>query len=95
MADFVINNRRFQIMGAGDVSNRDGAGWELWEYVDQQWVWLLEIFRHDDLRKIDFATFSPIDIPFEALERLLHSFNTTGGKRFQPLPEDIFPADPE
>ena len=95
MPDFIIDNRRFQIMVASDVAIRGGLGWELWEYVDQQWQLLVEVFRHDDLRKIDFATFRPVDIPFDALDRLLQDFNTTGGKDFQPSPEDMFPDEPE
>jgi len=79
---FSVADRKFEIWHASDVSARDGLGWELFEITPSGRVLLIEIFRHDDLKKIDFATFSRMDIPFEAVEILLHDFNTTGGKDF-------------
>ncbi|MBO3269590.1 hypothetical protein F1C16_06655 [Hymenobacter sp. NBH84] len=75
----IIDNRNFRLVIASDVNPRDGLGWELWEGH----TLLLEIFRHDDLKKITFSTFHQgIDIPIEALEYILNNFNTTGGRNF-------------
>ncbi|RFP64909.1 hypothetical protein D0N36_11230 [Hymenobacter lapidiphilus] len=75
---FRIDNRLFRLEIASDVNLRDGLGWELWEGSSM----LVEIFRHDDLKKITFTTFTPVDIPIEALDYLLNDFNTTGGRNF-------------
>lgn len=70
-----------------DISSRDGAGWELWECIGEEKILLIEIFRHDDLKKIDFATFSAVDIPLEAMDHLLNTFNTEGSQNFIDEPE--------
>ncbi|GGF09614.1 hypothetical protein [Hymenobacter cavernae] len=85
---FTIDNRRFGLVLASDVNPRDGLGWQLWEYTNRKSVLLLEIFRHDDLKKISFETFEPMDIPYEALEIVLNDFNTTGGRNFIVDPEE-------
>ncbi|MBC6609684.1 hypothetical protein H8B15_02040 [Hymenobacter sp. BT507] len=78
---FSISGRKFEIWHASDVSTRDGLGWELWEITSSGRVLLIEIFRHDDLKKIDFATFASVDVPFEVIEILLQDFSK-GGKDF-------------
>ncbi|MBO0359049.1 hypothetical protein J0X19_13905 [Hymenobacter sp. BT186] len=79
---FLVANRHFEIHHASDVSTRNGLGWELVEITASGRVLLIEIFRHDALKKIDFATFAAVDIPFEAIEILWHDFITTDGKEF-------------
>jgi hypothetical protein len=78
---FSVADRKFEIWHASDVSTRDGLGWELWELIPSGKTLLIEIFRHDDLKKIDFATFNAIAVPFEAIEVLLEDFKN-GGKDF-------------
>lgn len=79
---FYVDNRHFVIMLASDVSSRDGLGWQLHEVVSNELIFLLEIFRHDDLKKVEFFSYDPINIPFEALEKLSTDFNKTGGRDF-------------
>jgi hypothetical protein len=79
---FTIGNRQFELQWFSDVGTRDGAGWELWEYQDEEKALLIEIFRHDDLKKIDFATFGAVDIPLEAVDALLKTFNEEGSRNF-------------
>jgi hypothetical protein len=79
---FTVENRQFGIVLASDVNPRDGLGWQLFEYTGSKSVLLLEIFRHDDHKRISFETFAPVDIPLEVLEIVLNSFNTTGGRDF-------------
>lgn len=79
---FFIDDRHFLIMLASDVSDRDGLGWQLFEIVSGELIFILEIFRHDDLKKIEFISYDPISIPFETLEIIVNSFNTNGGRDF-------------
>ncbi|GAA3941945.1 hypothetical protein [Hymenobacter algoricola] len=85
---FTIDNRRFEFLMASSVSTRDGMGWELWEYVGGDWNLLIEIFRDDQLRKIDFTAFGNIEVPFAAMEVLLNHFNENGGKDFHIYSEE-------
>ena len=86
---FVIRDRRFEVMWFSDVSTRDGAGFDLWEHRGEEKVQLAEVFRHDDLKRFDFSAFE-IDIPLEAIEKLLDTFNAEGGREF--VPELEWPA---
>ncbi|TGE24501.1 hypothetical protein E5K00_04625 [Hymenobacter aquaticus] len=83
---FTIDNRHFEILHATDIPARDGLAWELWEHTDEGRTMLVEIFRHDDLKRIDFQTFGTSNIPYAALEVILHDFDTTGGKEFMDTP---------
>ncbi|RYU80469.1 hypothetical protein [Hymenobacter persicinus] len=85
---FTVENRRFEILHATDMPARDGLAWELWEHTNQARTMLVEIFRHDDLKRIDFRTFDTLNIPYAALEAILYDFNTTGGKEFMNIPLD-------
>ncbi|HEX8349315.1 MAG TPA: hypothetical protein VF598_05095 [Hymenobacter sp.] len=85
---FTVEDRRFEIIHASDVSTRDGLGWELWEHVDGNRLILFEIFRHDDLKKMEFSTYERADIPLEALEIVLNDFNTNGGRDFIDYPDE-------
>lgn len=79
---FSIDGRHFVIMLASDVRDRDGLGWQLLEIVSNKSKLVLEIFRHDDLKSIEFIACSPVKVPFEALEKLINHFNTNGGREF-------------
>jgi hypothetical protein len=81
MATFVVKERSFEIIRAGDISTRDGLGWELWEHQDNDRILLIEIFRHDDLKEVTFSSFYHLNIPFEVIEILLEDFKN-GGKDF-------------
>ena len=76
---FYIGNRHFMIMLASDINTRDGLGWQLVEIVSNELVLILEIFRHDDLKEMEFVTYSPISIPFKALEFIVNDFSSKGG----------------
>ncbi|PJJ60296.1 hypothetical protein [Hymenobacter chitinivorans] len=78
---FTIGTRQFELQWFSDVSTRNGAGWELWECTGEKTL-LIEIFRHDDLKKIDFATFEAVDIPLAAVDALLKTFNEEGSRSF-------------
>lgn len=81
---FIVQGRSFEIIHASDVNTRDGLGWELWEYRNYEnhdRTLLIEIFRHDDLKKITFSSFFNLEIPFEVIEILLEDFEY-GGKDF-------------
>lgn len=78
----ISDNRHLVIVLASDVSSRDGPGWQLHEVISDELIFVLEIFRHDDLKKIEFFSYDPINVPFDALERLIDDFNTTGGRDF-------------
>jgi hypothetical protein len=58
----------------------------LWEHTDQGRTMLVEIFRYDDLKRLYFQTFGALNIPYAALEVILHDFNTTGGRGFMDIP---------
>ncbi|MCB2410067.1 hypothetical protein [Hymenobacter lucidus] len=79
---FTVGNRQFELQSFSDVGTRDGAGWELWECKGEEKLLLIEIFRHDDLKKIDFATFEAVDIPLEAVDELLKTFSEEGSRNF-------------
>jgi len=79
---FYIGDRHFLIMLASDVNTRDGLGWQLFETVSNELVLLLELFRNDDSKKMEFVTYSPISIPFEALEVIVNDFSSKGGRDF-------------
>lgn len=75
---FKVGNRSFEIIVASDV-DRDGLGWELWEHLPNDRVFRSEIFRRDDTKTIEYWA-TEHTITFEALERLIKDFNSTGGK---------------
>lgn len=79
---FEVKGRLFEIIIASDVRERDGLAWELWELIPGKDALLVEIFRHDDTKAIEFITYSSVSIPFEALEVVINSFNTGGGRKF-------------
>ena len=81
MAKFIVKERSFEIIHAGDISTRDGLGWELWEHQNNDRILLIEIFRHDDLKEVTFSSFCHLNIPFEVIEILLEDFKN-GGKDF-------------
>lgn len=89
MALFTVDNRQFEVIVASDT-DFDGLAWELWEDITTERshdrIYLLQIIRHDDSKKIAFKTFESFNIPIEAIEKLFDSFNTTGGRDFM---EDI------
>lgn len=79
---FHVDNRHFVTMLASDVNSRDGLGWQLYEVVSDELIFVLEIFRHDDSKKLEFITYDPVSIPFEALEIVANDFSATGGRDF-------------
>lgn len=77
--EFKADNRTFEIIVASDV-DRDGLGIELWDRDNDKM--LMEIFRHDDKRKITFFS-EKQEIPLEVLEKYLADFEKRVGKEFQ------------
>jgi hypothetical protein len=76
---FEVEYRQYEIVIASDVS-RDGLGCELRDLNTNQL--LVEIFRDDNLKKIQFYS-SEIDVPFEVIEKLLKAFEERVGREFQ------------
>jgi hypothetical protein len=76
---FEVENRRYEIITASDVI-RDGLGCELWDADKNQM--LVEIFRNDNLKKIQFNS-SEMDVPFEVIEKLIKTFEERVGREFQ------------
>lgn len=76
---FSIDNIEYELIIASDVI-RDGLGIELWNKSENKM--LAEIFRNDDKEKILFFS-EKIEIPFEAIEKLIIGFNERVGRDYQ------------
>ncbi|GAB2768563.1 hypothetical protein GCM10027275_08960 [Rhabdobacter roseus] len=77
--NFKIDNRTYEIIRATDV-DRDGIGIELWDRDNQKLI--LEIFRHDDKKKLMFSC-DKGELPLEVVERFLREFEERVGRKFQ------------
>lgn len=77
--NFQIDNRTYEIIRATDV-DRDGIGIELWDRDNQKLI--LEIFRHDDKKKLTFSCDTD-NIPLEVVDWFLREFEERVGREFQ------------
>ncbi len=75
--EITIDNIRYKTIIASDIV-RNGLGIELWDKDEI----VAEIFRNDNLKKIQFSTFR-IDLPLEILEKLIIEFDKEIGRNFQ------------
>ena len=73
--EFTLENITYELILASDVI-RDGLGLELWNKNENKL--LIEIFRNDSKKKIEFYS-EKSDLPFEIIEKLLEEF----GRQFQ------------
>ncbi|RIH65106.1 hypothetical protein D1164_11000 [Mariniphaga sediminis] len=74
-----VDNINYKIIIASDIV-RDGLGIELWDNDRNEIV--AEIFRNDNLKKIQISTFRT-DLPLEILEKLINEFDKEIGRNFQ------------
>ncbi len=75
--EITVDNIRFKTIIASDIV-RNGLGIELWDKDEI----VAEIFRNDNLKKIQISTFRP-DLPLEILEKLITEFDKEIGRNFQ------------
>ena len=77
--EFIVENINYELITASDVI-RDGLGIELWNKNENKL--LIEIFRNDSKKKIEFYS-EKSDLPFEVIEQLLDTFESKVGRQFQ------------
>ena len=77
--EFTLENITYELILASDVI-RDGLGLELWNKNENKL--LIEIFRNDSKKKIEFYS-EKSDLPFEIIEKLLEEFELKVGRQFQ------------
>ncbi len=77
--DFIIDNVTYELITASDVI-RDGLGIELWNKDKHEMI--AEIFRNDNLRKIEFFSVECV-LPFEVIEIFVAAFEKNVGRLYQ------------
>jgi len=77
--EFTVENITYELITASDII-RDGLGIELWNKNEKKM--LIEIFRNDSKKKIEFFS-EKSDLPFEIIEHLLDAFESKVGRQFQ------------
>ncbi|WP_346853920.1 hypothetical protein [uncultured Draconibacterium sp.] len=74
-----IDNKDYKLIIASNII-RDGIGLEIWDTETGKLI--IEIFRADSDRRIDFYT-EKITVPIELIEKSIEIFNKRIGKEFQ------------
>ena len=77
--EYTLENITYEIIIASDM-RRDGIGVELHIKGDNKF--LVEIFRNDAKKKIEFYAVE-VDVPFKIIEKVLEVFEANVGREFQ------------
>ncbi len=75
----IIDRKKYRLEIASDII-RDGLGLELWDKKKNKV--LLEIFRNDAKKKIEFFA-ENVNLPMEIIEELIEIFDQDIGREFQ------------
>jgi hypothetical protein len=81
MENIEINNRKFYLVTAQDEI-RDGIGVEAWEIKNGEKIYMVEIFRNDKKKMVEF-TANVKDFPFEIIKKLIEMFNREVSAEYQ------------
>jgi hypothetical protein len=81
MKNIKIDRKEYYFQIASDVV-RDGIGIELWEVSNNDDIYLAEIFRNDEKKRIEF-TAEVKDLPIRLIEKLMELFKSEIPQEFQ------------
>ncbi|GAB2690269.1 hypothetical protein GCM10011495_12350 [Hymenobacter frigidus] len=83
---FTVDGIEFEICSMTGTGERDGAGCELWVMNDNLGGQIvMEIFRNDEAKKIEFSSWSDYTVPLAAVENLIQFQDEYWGRIFTPL----------